>query len=75
MPLYEYQCAACDTRFEKLSSFAHADQDVVCPICGNTHPRRLISIFATLSPSGDRASASASGGGCACGGACSCGGH
>lgn len=74
MPLYEYRCADCDARFEKLSSFQRADTDVECPECGGTHPRRLISTFASFSVSSDGQSAS-TGGGCACGGSCSCGGH
>lgn len=74
MPLYEYRCADCDARFEKLTSFEKADNGIRCPECGGTHPRRLISVFASFSPSGE-ASTTSTGGGCACGGACSCGGH
>ena len=75
MPLYEYRCAECETKFEKLSSFEAADRNVVCPHCGGTHPRRLISVFATFSSSSDVTGGVTGGGGCGCGGACSCGGH
>ncbi|MGH2457262.1 MAG: FmdB family zinc ribbon protein [Chloroflexota bacterium] len=75
MPLYEYRCADCDTRFEKLTTFQKADDGIACPECGASQPRRLISLFASLSPSGDGGSEPTSGGGCGCGGSCSCGGH
>lgn len=74
MPLYEYRCADCAERFERLASFEAADKQVVCPHCGGTHARRLISVFASFSPTSEPR-AGASSGGCGCGGACSCGGH
>ncbi|HVC34031.1 MAG TPA: zinc ribbon domain-containing protein [Chloroflexota bacterium] len=74
MPLYEYRCAECDARFEKLTSFQQADTGVRCPECGGIHPRRLISVFASFAPAGDGSAAPASGG-CGCGGSCSCRGH
>lgn len=73
MPLYEYRCADCDTTFEKLTKRELADA-TTCPQCGASHPRRLISVFASFTQSSDGGVAPV-GGGCACGGACSCGGH
>lgn len=74
MPLYEYRCADCDARFEKLTRFTQADA-VSCPTCGGTHARRLISVFASFSTSSSGEPLPMAGGGCGCGGSCSCGGH
>jgi putative FmdB family regulatory protein len=44
MPIYEYQCEACDERFDKLHrSMSQAPAQVICPACGSTDVRRLIS--------------------------------
>jgi len=81
MPLYEYQCDDCHTRFELLTSFANADSGIVCQKCYSTHVRRLVSAFATarkgegtmdFSSAMSDADFGDGGGGC-CGGACGCG--
>ena len=41
MPLYEYQCDACQHRFEVIQKFSDAPIDV-CPSCGGT-VKKLIS--------------------------------
>lgn len=73
MPLYEYKCFDCDTKFEKLTRHENADA-VSCPECGGRHARRLLSVFASVSRGATGETAPISGG-CACGGNCSCGGH
>ncbi len=46
MPLYEYQCEACQHQFEQLI----LKQDVpVCPACGSGSVQRLVSMFAVNS--------------------------
>jgi len=50
MPLYEYQCCECHTRFEALVSIASRDKDekdLACPQCGARQPSRLVSSFET----------------------------
>src|SRR5688572_14057105 len=42
MPIYEYQCDACGTRFEQIQKFADAPVDV-CPKCGKGPVQRLMS--------------------------------
>jgi putative FmdB family regulatory protein len=69
MPVYEFRCLACDTRFEARRAMADADAPATCPN-GHADVRRLLSVFAAAG----RASqplAAASGGGC-CGGGCGC---
>jgi putative FmdB family regulatory protein len=42
MPLYEYQCAACEHRFERIPRFAdpHIDR---CPSCGQGPVHKMLS--------------------------------
>jgi putative FmdB family regulatory protein len=41
MPLYEYQCDACDSRFERIQKFSDPPVET-CPSCGGT-VRKLLS--------------------------------
>ena len=41
MPLYEYQCEACDHRFELIQKFSD-EPETTCPECGG-FVRKLIS--------------------------------
>ena len=42
MPLYEYQCEACDSRFEKIRQFSDPPLEI-CPKCGKGPVRKLLS--------------------------------
>ena len=42
MPLYEYQCDACGTRFEKIQKFSDPPLDT-CPSCGGSVKKLLSS--------------------------------
>jgi putative FmdB family regulatory protein len=41
MPLYEYQCQACDNRFELIQKFSDPPAEA-CPVCGGA-VRKLLS--------------------------------
>jgi len=73
MPIYEYYCQDCDTRFEKLVSLSRSNEQPPCPNCTGGHTRKLLSAFASVHASDDGGvSVSSSGGGCAgcSGGSC-----
>ena len=73
MPLYEYCCLRCQTRFELLRPAARADEPTICPNCQGNEARRLISTFAAFSKSESGASAAVAGSsGCAGCSASSC---
>jgi putative FmdB family regulatory protein len=77
VPLYEFACDGCASKFERLLTFQVATGGVDCPTCGRRQARRLLSTFAAVSKSASGATSSI-GGGCACstGGGCGCGcGH
>jgi putative FmdB family regulatory protein len=42
MPLYEYECEACGSRFEKIQKFSDPPADV-CAKCGKGPVRKLLS--------------------------------
>ncbi len=47
MPIYEYVCDDCGTKFEKL--VRQAENVPVCPQCGQAHLTTAFSTFATHS--------------------------
>ena len=49
MPIFEYECKACDRRFEYLAGFSETDETVVCPYCGSTDVEKMFSAFASRS--------------------------
>lgn len=73
MPIYEYRCMACRTKFEARRSFSQADDPFPCPECGSTETRRLISTFIAFSSGSDGATTAVAGsGGCAACASSSC---
>ena len=72
MPIYEYVCAACEYKFEKLQSMSARGAD--CPRCGQP-AHRAISLFSAVATGGDGELGSVAGmGGCpsCAGGSCAC---
>jgi len=56
MPIFEYLCDDCGTKFEKLVR-NRASNDVLCPSCGESHLTTQFSTFAAHSDDSSRASA------------------
>jgi putative FmdB family regulatory protein len=73
MPVYEYLCRTCDTRFEARRPMDPAGSPIDCPD-GHDDTTRLLSVFASVgrgSTSGAPAPMSSGGfGGCGAGCAC-----
>jgi putative FmdB family regulatory protein len=74
MPLYEYICFDCKTRFDALRTMKEADAAIACPKCQGEHTARQLSVFFAHS---DGRVVAQSGSGCAgcAGGACATCGH
>ncbi len=51
MPLYEYQCTACDHQFELL---VRESTKFECPKCAATELSKQLSVFAVSAPSSGR---------------------
>jgi putative FmdB family regulatory protein len=64
MPLYEYKCIRCETRFDALRAMADADDPIECPGCGGAETHRLISLFSAVGDEGVIAGAGDSCGSC-----------
>ena len=74
MPIYEYICEDCETRFEKI--VINKQQEISCPKCSGRKNKIQLSVFATANGNSGSAKSSTSlsgggGGGC-CGGGCGC---
>ena len=50
MPIYEYVCSDCSSKFELLRPLSEADQEAPCPHCQKP-ARRKMSTFACFSNS------------------------
>jgi putative FmdB family regulatory protein len=48
MPIYEYKCQDCGTKFEKLVRRSEGSE-LVCPSCGQKHLEQELSTFAAHS--------------------------
>lgn len=76
MPIYEYVCEECDTRFERI--VLNKQQEIACPKCASKKASLQLSVFATANGGSNGSSAKSStsfnggGGGSCCGGGCSC---
>ena len=46
MPIYEYLCADCNGRFQKLVAGFSTPADLLCPRCGSAQVRKAVSRFA-----------------------------
>jgi putative FmdB family regulatory protein len=45
MPIYEYKCEKCETRFEKLVRRTGDEEQLSCPSCGEHHLSQQYSTF------------------------------
>ena len=72
MPIYEYVCGVCSSRFERRRAVSEMSEPAVCSDCG-AEARRVFSVFAAFSASdGGRTEALAGAVGCCGGGAGGC---
>ena len=46
MPIYEYKCQDCGTKFEKLLRRSSEAAELDCPSCGQKHLTQEFSTFA-----------------------------
>ena len=72
MPIYEYYCRPCNTKFEMLRPIGRADEEANCPD-GHSGSERVLSLIANYRPSSGGSAvpgsdfSPAAGDGCACG--------
>lgn len=66
MPLFEYQCASCDHRFEALVLGGRRPD--ACPRCHGANLEKLVSTFGVGGTNGGYGTSSALGSSCSTGG-------
>lgn len=47
MPIYEYHCKQCGSRFEKLVKLSAKISEIECPKCGARRAEKAVSLFGT----------------------------
>ncbi len=47
MPIFEYICEDCQTKFETLKAAQYKDENIECPKCKSVNCRKLLSVFST----------------------------
>jgi putative FmdB family regulatory protein len=72
MPIYEYMCVDCGTKFEVVRPIKDADNPTPCQNCESIHTARKISVFYAQSGGKVIAGSSPSCAGCAGGSCASC---
>ena len=71
MPLFEYKCAKCNSKFEVLHKSANNIENVECPECHSAETKKLLSTFSAAGFSSAGSDYSSSGGSCETG-TCGC---
>lgn len=72
MPVYEYVCRSCDTRFEARRPMSEAGAPIGCP-AGHADTTRVLSVFAAVGASRSApAPVPSAGGAGGCGPGCAC---
>jgi len=54
MPIYEYKCQDCGSRFEKLMRRSSDVDALECPSCGKRHLTQELSTFAAHANGGSK---------------------
>ncbi len=73
MPVYEYRCSECNTKFDIFHKSSENKEEVICPKCSSKESKKVFSSFSssidgnTNNFGGSNDSSSFSGGGCASG--------
>jgi putative FmdB family regulatory protein len=47
MPIFEYRCSDCNTKFEVLHKSHEKEEDIICPKCKSNKSKKLMSSFAS----------------------------
>ena len=71
MPIYEYSCSECGSKFELLRSLSQANEGASCPQCHNA-AERILSTFVSRAKSDSGLTIPIGGDSCASCSAASC---
>lgn len=66
MPVFEYKCSRCNTKFEVLHKSSLNQEEVFCPNCNSKESKKLFSAFsASIDNSSSYSGSSCESGNCA----------
>lgn len=71
MPIYEYLCHTCDSKFEMMRPFSLSEASATCPTCKKS-AERVLSTFACFSVSDGGSATPVGGSSCGCCSSSSC---
>ena len=54
MPIFEYRCEDCGSKFEKLVRRSDEASELACPSCGQKHLQQELSTFAAHANGGSK---------------------
>ena len=55
MPVYEYQCKACQNKYSEILSIKESDDTPACPSCGSEEVQKLVSPVSVVRSAQDKA--------------------
>jgi len=58
MPIYEYACKSCNTKFDQLAKSMSNETAIPCPKCGSRQTSRALSLFAVGAEGASKSEAS-----------------
>ncbi|NWF88815.1 MAG: zinc ribbon domain-containing protein [Ignavibacteriaceae bacterium] len=65
MPVFEYKCNDCATKYDFFNKSSLNQEEITCPKCGSKNNKKLFSAFATANSSdSDFSSSSCASGNC-----------
>ncbi len=67
MPIREYRCTKCGSKFETLVLQGEDENSLSCPKCHGKDIHRCMSVFTGLVPNGGTGAAKAAASGASCG--------
>lgn len=70
MPIYEYICQECGTKFDSIRSMNEADKPIACEKCNSLETKRALSVCFTHGTERSSSSQSSCGCGSCSGGSC-----
>jgi putative FmdB family regulatory protein len=44
MPVFDYQCTECGKNYDLYHKVREVKEDIVCPSCGSTNHKKLMSV-------------------------------
>ncbi|MHB0976438.1 MAG: FmdB family zinc ribbon protein [Candidatus Aquicultorales bacterium] len=72
MPTFDFYCSTCDKKFELLVGVGRT-ADPLCPVCGSTEIKQLITAFRTCAKSGSSEASDGGASGCSSCSSTNCG--